>query len=239
MNTTQEKPTMTAQELLDNLHQRIADGDTTVTADELQQAEASVNFTRLQTAGQHARAQAAEHQARLDELHDIRVALEVNLPEFSTKIRAKLAKAEKEIEAAEQLATEHNTQVTAFRSRIKQLERDRASVEGLELAGTRIIAGDREIDTINLDQDIARAANSKGSFPSSKLELVNEFRAGDRVKTNNSVTVRWLHDRTRSSLNVATNSFETVYDQKAGDTASLSPGAAQHLVEYGAAEYVD
>lgn len=213
--------TTTPTEALADLRQRIADGDTTVTAAELQQAETAVQIANLQTEGRERRAAEAEHQARLDELEQIRAAVENDLPNRSKKLASLLTKIDKSIEEAVTLATEHDQTITAYSSRIRTLQREGAVIDGLEVTADSIIAGNRNVGLIGLDAHITRAAKLRHEYPSHALSLADGYKPADRAHTDNNVTVTIL---------------KPVGGHRKDDTVSLTPSQAERMIEGGYAE---
>lgn len=212
---------MTVTEILNNLKQRIADGDTTVTAAELQQAEASVEFARIQSEGQQQRDEAAAHQALLDELETIRGEVENGLPNTFDKIRTKLLKIDKDIAEVMGMADEHDRTVTRYGARIQTLAKQGAVIDDLEYTADGIYAGDRRVSVIGLNNIIVYAARKKADFPSSTLTLAERYRPVDTPKSDSNVTVQLLR---------------ALGGNDEGDTVRVLPSIAEQLIQAGDAE---
>lgn len=221
MNTTPEAPSMTATELLENLRQRIADGDTSITAAELQQAESGVEFAKLQAAGQAKREAAAEHQARLDELEKIREEVENGLPNISGKIHGKLEKIDKDLADLLQLANEHDRKVLDYGKRIRDLADQGATVGDIEATADGVIAGDVAVRTINLETCIARATRQKADQPLTELSFAEKFKPVVREHIDASVSVRLL---------------KNLGGHEEGAVIKVMPSIAERMIDAGNAE---
>lgn len=214
-------PTATPEEILNTLKQRITDGDETVTAAELQQAETAVEIATLQNKGRERRAAKAEHQARLDELKQIRAAVENDLPNRSKKLASLLTKIDKSIEEAVTLASEHDQTIAAYSSRIRALQREGAVIDGLEVTADSIIAGNRNVGLIGLDAHITRAAKFRHEYPSRALSLADGYKPADRAHADNNVIVTIL---------------KPVGGHRKDDTVSVTHSQAERMIEGGYAE---
>ena len=230
--------TSTPEQILENLRQRVEDGDTTVTPEELQQAEAAVQFTRLQTVGQEKREAAAAHQAKVDELEAIRDEVENQLPNISEQLRGKLEKADKLISEAVALAASHDVKVTGYGARIKALAEEGVEILDLEWTANGIIAGTRIVGLTDINAHINRVARKRADYPTNPLTIADGFKPADKERVNTNRTVRFLQSKEKSHQTV-NGVIETTYHHKAGELRELGPGAAQALVDAGVVEYAD
>lgn len=210
--------TSTPEQNLTDLRQRVADGDTTVTAAELQQAESAVQIADLQAEGRERREAEAEHQAKLDELTEIHKAVENDLPNISEELRTKLVKIDKLILEAVKIANEHDYKVAGYSNRIRDLAKDGAEIEGLEATADGIIAGDRIVGAVGLNAHITRAAKQRGDFPSSDLSLALGYKPSDRKHVDSRTTVKFLRD---------------ISTYQEGDAVLLMPSQAKILIDGG------
>lgn len=213
--------TTTPEQALADLRQRIADGDTSVTAVELQQAESAVQIAGLQAEGRERREAEAEHQAKLDELAEIRKAVENDLPNISEDLSKKLLKIDSLIAEAVKLANGHDTRVATYSTRIRDLTKQGATIEGLDANVSGIIAGDRIVGLVDLNAHITRAARRRSDYPSKELTLADGYKPSDRKHVDNSVTVTFLKD---------------VGGHRKDDTARLAPSQAERMIDGGYAE---
>ena len=213
--------TSTPEQNLADLRQRVADGDTTVTATELQQAESGVQIAALQAEGRERREAEAEHQAKLDELTEIRKAVENDLPNISEDLSKKLQKIDNLITEAVKLANGHDTRVATYSTRIRDLAKQGATIDGLDANVSGIIAGDRIVGLVDLNAHITRAAKHRAEYPGRELSLANGYKHSDRQHVDNRITVTFLKD---------------VGGHRKDDTTRLTPSQAERMIDGGYAE---
>lgn len=235
-------PTATPEKILDNLKQRITDGDETVTAAELQQAETAVEFTRLQAEGQQARAAAAEHDAKIAELEQIRHAITHDVPNVTSELSKLTRQFETTAMKILTLTDQHNERITGYVSRVKALDKEGVTIDGLTRAAgdTGIIADNRIVSTHDAKTLLERILEQHTRYSGDTDDLHATIPRMDREHASKDRTIRWIEDRgERSGINPSTGLVETHYQHRAGDTTTLGAGQAKALVEVGVAEYAD
>lgn len=231
--------TNTPEQILDNLRQRIEDGDNTVTPEELQQAETAVQFTRLQTTGQEKRDAAAAHQAKLDELDQIRQAIAEDAPFQGEALTKLLAAAEKAMTAFIKATLDRNKRIAQYVKRIKALELEGSVSQHLETypggVGTdALLVNSEVIDRLHAGQILTELLEKIGRDNKFEKDAWHPRRSsmgspnpyGDIEKTRNIAT--------RETVEV--RFLRNVGGHEVGDTAALMPSAAKRMIDTGYAE---
>lgn len=116
-----EREAREAAALVEALERRVVDGDESVTADEIDQAEKVGRFARLRAKHTAAKAAKAKHAAWLRACGDIRAEMEAYAPGLGDRVTERLQAAEQALNDVVAIANAHNAKVADWRRRMVDL----------------------------------------------------------------------------------------------------------------------
>ncbi|MFV2102809.1 hypothetical protein [Micromonospora sp. LOL_024] len=155
--TLAEREAKEAAALVDALERRVVDGDDTVTAEQIEQADKLGRFARLRAQHTAKKAAKAQHAAWLRECGQIRAEMEAYAPGLADRLTEKLKVAEQALTDVVAMANDHNTRVADWRRRmvtLGNLEHTNplvppASQAHIGYRGSKVIVRRRSLEAVN------------------------------------------------------------------------------------------